>query len=196
MKHQVLTIIIIFRLEESQKQQESLSAKIQELVYKLNQLQSTPDSVDPEAITELVESATQQVRDMNASLRREKDIWQARYTDAQQRATRAETDLEVIQQQLSTTRVLLDSLRAEKDDATKKQHQGIKDAANEASLYKENNAVLRNKVEQLEKRITQLESLVTTKEAELGPLKCKCKKSFVNDSKKKKGKKILIHLSY
>ncbi|CAO3597640.1 unnamed protein product [Absidia cylindrospora] len=161
------------RLDESQKQQESLSGKIEELVTKLNQLKSSPDSVDPEAITILVESATQQAQDINASLRRERDVWQARYNDAQQRATRVESDLEFMQQQLSTTRSLLDNMRAEKEDATKRQDQQVKNATNEASLYKENNAVLRNQVEQLEKRVTELESLVATKETELEPLTLK-----------------------
>ncbi|CAO3584199.1 unnamed protein product [Absidia cylindrospora] len=161
------------RLEESQKQQESLSTTIQELLSKINELRTTPDSVDSELMTNLAENATQQLRDVSASLRREKDIWQARYSDAQQRVNRVESDLEFVQHQLSTTRALLEAVRAEKEDTAKKQQQGIKDARTDAALYKESNASLRNNVEQLKDRVAQLESLISTKEAEVEPLTLK-----------------------
>ncbi|KAI8344774.1 hypothetical protein BC941DRAFT_409584 [Chlamydoabsidia padenii] len=162
------------RLDESQKQQESLSALIQELLTKINELR-TNDDVDNDTISHLAENATSQLRDVSASLRREKDIWQARHTDAQQRADRLESDLEFVQHQLSTTRALLESVRAEKDQTAQKQLQGIKDARNEATLYKEHNASLRSDMEKLLDRVNQLETLVADKENQVEPLALKAK---------------------
>lgn len=125
-------------------------------------------------ISHLAENAVQQLRDVNASLRHEKDTWYARYTEAQHRANRLESDLEFVQHQLSTTRALLETARAEKDQTARKQADGIKEAQNEAAIYKEDNASLRIDVEKRVLRITELESLLVTKETEIEPLKCKC----------------------
>lgn len=164
------------RLEESQKQQEALADSIQKLVTKIHEFQTTSGSAENGTITHLAESATQQLRDVNTSLRRDKDIWYARFTEAQQRATRMESDLEFVQHQLSTTRALLETIRAEKDETARKQSDGIKDAQNEAALYKESNISLRDNVDKLSQQVTQLESLVATKETEMEPLKRKLTK--------------------
>lgn len=161
-------------MDESQKHQESLSALIQDLLNKVNELRTSPNDIDNAAISTLGENATQQLRDLSASLRREKDIWQTRYTDAQQRADGLASDLEFVQHQLSTTRALLETLRAEKDQTAKRSHQGLKDANNEAALYKKHNASLRSTMDELRGRVVELETLVAAKEELVEPLSCKC----------------------
>jgi chromosome segregation ATPase len=160
-------------LDESQKQQESLSALIQNLLTQVNDLRTSPNDIDNAALSTLGENATQQLRDLNASLRREKDIWQTRYTDAQQRADCLASDLEFVQQQLSTTRALLKTMRDEREQTTKGSHQGLKDANNEAALYKKHNASLRSTMDELRGRVVELESLVAAKEELVEPLTCK-----------------------
>ncbi|CAO3648212.1 unnamed protein product [Cunninghamella echinulata] len=161
------------RLETSQNEQEKLSETIQELLTKVNELRSSADSIDEGAYNNLTENVTQQLREVSATLRREKDLWQAKYKDAQQRATRAESDLEFVQHQLSTTRAILDTVRAERDDITKQQKQAMNEARNEATLYKENNTQLRLTIDQLREKVTQLEKLAAEKESQVEPLTLK-----------------------
>lgn len=164
---------LYIRLETSQNEQEKLSETIQELLSKVNELRSSADAVDESTYNNITENVTQQLRNVSATLRREKDLWQAKYSEAQQRATRAESDLEFVQHQLSTTRAILETVRAERDDITKQQKQGISEARNEAKLYKENNTNLRLTIDQMKEKVTQLEKTISEKEAQVEPLTCK-----------------------
>jgi alanyl-tRNA synthetase len=161
-------------LDESQNQQESLSALIQNLLNKVDELRVSPNDIDNASISTLGENATQQLRDLCASLRREKDIWQTRYTDAQQRADELAANLEFVQHQLSTTRSLLETMRSEKNHIAKRPQQELKDANYEAALYKEHNASLRSAADELRGRVVELEALVAAKEELVEPLSCKC----------------------
>ncbi|CAO3641274.1 unnamed protein product [Cunninghamella blakesleeana] len=161
------------RLETSQNEQEKLSGTIQELLSKVNELRSSADAVDESTYNNIADDVTQQLRNVSATLRREKDLWQAKYSDAQQRATRAESDLEFVQHQLSTTRAILETVRTERDEIIKQQKQGISEARNEATLYKENNTNLRLTVDQLKEKVAQFEKTISEKEAQVEPLTLK-----------------------
>lgn len=174
------------------QQLETLGKQITEIQHARSSAADTADAAATGA-TLTADSATEGIRELNAYLRREKEILEVQLDMKTQEANSLRQKLEYAQSQLDDTRVKLEQERRSQADGSRASmtHKELMDKLTELNLYKESNVTLRNqnarvekqleekaakveeleaKIQPLEARITELESVQTFKEEEIKQL--------------------------
>ncbi|KAG0179601.1 hypothetical protein DFQ29_001887 [Apophysomyces sp. BC1021] len=162
-------------LQESQDHHEKLAEQLQTLVAKLEKYRTSSNAADAAdaddtEINDASQKTIQQLRDIIASLRRDRDLWQARYTETGTRCEQAEADLEFVRRRLTATRTTLEALQDEAWQSITEKEKALVQFKNEAAVYKDNNTRLRQKIVELEAHTQKLENDITAKNAEIEPM--------------------------
>ncbi|GAB5588815.1 hypothetical protein Unana1_03715 [Umbelopsis nana] len=162
------------RFTESQDHEDKLALQIQELMSSLSikldaSTNGLPNGTD---IASLSDRVVQELREVNASLRRDKELLDARLTDAKQELQRTKGDMEYAQRLLKQTRDALEDERKERiasSDSEKRKQEII----NQAAAYKDSNDKLREILKKMRSQIQEYEQRINSSDSEIEPLKLK-----------------------
>lgn len=162
------------RFKESQDHEDKLALQIQELMSSLSaRLDVTSNGVpNGTDMASLSDRVVQELREVNASLRRDKELLDARLTDANQELQRTKGDMEYAQRLLSQSRDALEEERKERlasSESEKTKHEVL----NQAAAYKDSNDKLRELLKRMRSQIQEYEQRINSSDSEIEPLKRK-----------------------
>lgn len=162
------------RFKESQEHEDKLAVQIQELMASLSakfdsSTNGVPNSTD---IASLSDRVVQELREVNASLRRDKELLDVRLTDASQELQRTKGDMEYAQRLLKQTREALEEERKQRA-ASSAADRSKQEMLNQAAAYKDSNDKLRELLKKMRSQIQDYEQRIITSDKEIEPLKRK-----------------------
>jgi nucleoprotein TPR len=155
------------------KQLETLGQQITEIQQARSSAADASDAVSTSAAT--ADSASEGIRELNAYLRREKEILEVQFDMKTQEANSLRQKLEYAQSQLDETRVKLEQERRSQADGSRASmtHKELMDKLTELNLYKESNVTLRNQNLRTEKQLTEKSAKIEELEAKIQPLEAR-----------------------
>jgi nucleoprotein TPR len=153
------------------QQLETLGQQITEIQHARSSAADTADAASTGA-TITADSAAEGIRELNAYLRREKEILEVQLDMKMQEANSLRQKLEYAQSQLDETRVKLEQERRSQADGSRASltHKELMDKLTELNLYKESNVTLRNQNTRVEKQLEEKTTKVEELEAKIQPL--------------------------
>ncbi|CAM0137312.1 hypothetical protein VKS41_005025 [Umbelopsis sp. WA50703] len=161
------------RFKESQEHEDKLALQIQELMAslssKLDATNTLPNGTD---IASLSDRVVQELREVNASLRRDKELLDARLGDANQELQRTKGDMEYAQRLLKQTREALEEERKHRVASTETEKKK-QEMVNQAAAYKDSNDKLREILKKMRTQIQEYEQTIAASDREIEPLKLK-----------------------
>jgi chromosome segregation ATPase len=168
------------RFKESQEHEDKLAVQIQELMASLStkfnaSTNGVPNGMD---IASLSDRVVQELREVNASLRRDKELLDVRLTDASQELQRTKGDMEYAQRLLKQTREALEEERKHRAASSAADRSKL-ESLNQAAAYKDSNDKLRELLKKMRSQIQDYEQRIITSDKEIEPLKRKFTRQLI-----------------
>jgi nucleoprotein TPR len=153
------------------QQLESVGSQISALQQSRAALTNTGDSASP-AADSTYDRTAEGLRELNAFLRREKEIVEVQYELKIQEARRLQQQLDYAQSQLDESRLKLDQERRSQADGGRSAiaHKDLMDKLNELNLFRESSITLRNEARQAQTQLAERTKRVEELVSQIQPL--------------------------
>jgi nucleoprotein TPR len=156
------------------QQLESVGSQISALQQSRAVLTDTRDTASP-AADSTYDRTAEGLRELNAFLRREKEIVEVQYELKIQEAKRLQQQLDYAQSQLDETRLKLDQERRSQADGGRSAiaHKDLMEKLNELNLFRESSITLRNEARQAQTQLAERTKRVEELVSQIQPLETK-----------------------
>ncbi|EHL00400.1 putative Nucleoprotein TPR [Glarea lozoyensis 74030] len=156
------------------QQLENFGTQLSALQQSRNALAESGESASP-PVDSTYDRTAEGLRELNAFLRREKEIVEVQYELKVQEAKRLQQQLEYAQSQLDESRLKLDQERRSQADGGRSAiaHKDLMEKLNELNLFRESSITLRNEARQAQTQLTERNKRVEELMAQIQPLETK-----------------------